>query len=174
MGGLVALMYSAKHQETPGLLLFSPSQPEEVAGRASLEEVRKTPNSPFGPALYGLHANDLEASRPALAGLTDEEAAAVLEKSAGAVESGFARRQRKRGISIAPGAVRCPVLLVHGELENEGDKTPELNRRLAVYLGAERIEAAGAAHWGLVYSDRTVKELAPQIVGWLEREVAEA
>ncbi len=170
MGGLVAMMYAAKHPETPGLVLLSPSMPEEVAGKASLEEVRRTPNAPFGPELYGVFSEDAEASKAALFDLTEAEAASVLEKSAGAVESGFARRERKRGISIAPGAIRAPVLLLHGELETE-EKSPELNRRLAVYLGAERIEAPGSGHWGLVYSESAVQALAPRVAGWLEREV---
>jgi pimeloyl-ACP methyl ester carboxylesterase len=171
MGGLVAMMYAAKHQETPGLLLFSPSPPEEVAGKASLEEVRRTPNTPFGPELYGVYADDAEASRAALSDLTEAEAAAVLANSAGAVESGFARRQRKRGISIPPGSIRAPALLVHGEAET--DKSPELNRRLALYLGAARIEASGVGHWGIVYSEKTVQDLAPEVAGWLEREAGE-
>ena len=34
MGGLVAMMYAAKHQDVPALVLFEPSAPVQVAGRA--------------------------------------------------------------------------------------------------------------------------------------------
>ena len=169
MGGLVAMMYAAKHEETPGLLLFSPSMPQEVIGRGSLDEVRRTPNEPFGPELYGLYPEDAEASKAALFDLTEAEGAAVLARSAAALESGFARRQRKRGISVTPGAVRGPVLLLYGELETA--RSPELSRRLAVYLGGQAIEAPGAGHWGIVYSEATVQFMAPQVVGWLNEHV---
>src|SRR5262245_23646954 len=39
MGGLVALMYAARHADTPALVLLSPSAPLEVAGKASIEEL---------------------------------------------------------------------------------------------------------------------------------------
>src|SRR3990170_2727197 len=38
MGGLIAMIYAAGHQETPALLLFSPAPLLEVAGRASLDD----------------------------------------------------------------------------------------------------------------------------------------
>jgi pimeloyl-ACP methyl ester carboxylesterase len=166
MGGLVALMYAAAHPETPALLLFAPSQPVEVAGRPSAEEVRRTPSGPFGPELYGLFPEDLEASRPALFDLDDEEARSVLEHSKGAQESGLARRQRKRGIKVAASDVRCPVLVVYGEKD-----TPELNQRLAIYLGAETISVPEMGHWGIVYHDAAVLATAPLIDGWLRANV---
>jgi len=101
MGGLIAMLHAAREPRAPGLLLFAPSPPLEVAGRAEAEVVRQTPSGPFGAEVYGLYPDDLEASRQALHDLTDEEAAAVLEQVRGAEESGLARRQRRRGISLA-------------------------------------------------------------------------
>src|SRR6476659_9628460 len=84
MGGLVAMMYAAKTEDVPGLLLFAPSPPLEVQGRTLAGELRSYAVTPFGPEVYGVYVDDAEASRAAMPDLTDEEIARVLERSAGA------------------------------------------------------------------------------------------
>jgi pimeloyl-ACP methyl ester carboxylesterase len=170
MGGLIAMMYAAAHPETPALLLFAPSPPLQVQGRGSAAEVRATPSAPFGPELYGVFPDDQERSSEALFDLTPEEQAAVLRNSRGALESGFARRQRKRGISISHGAIRCPTLVVYGE--RDPHFPPDLNRRLALFLAADTLPAPGAGHWGVVYSETTVPALAPKVDAWLRDVLA--
>jgi pimeloyl-ACP methyl ester carboxylesterase len=170
MGGLVVAMYASAHADTPALLLFSPSLPLEVAGRAEAERVRAVPAGTFGPEELGLYINDSEASKETLHDLSDEEAAAYLEQSRGALESGMAARQRLRGIAIPPGSIRCPSLLIYGAKDRV--TPPELQRRLAFYLGGETLEAADAGHWGIVYHEDTVKELAPGVDAWLRRHVS--
>jgi pimeloyl-[acyl-carrier protein] methyl ester esterase len=165
MGGLLAQMYAAQHPETPALLLFSASPPQEVAGRAPPEEVRRTPSGPFGPELYGLFPHDLDASRRVLSDLSDEEALRVLANSAGAQESGMARRQRKRGISIPAGTIRAPTLVVFGEQDRQFP--PEVNRKLAIYLGAEMLAVPDAGHWGIVCHADAVNAVAPRVDAWL-------
>jgi pimeloyl-ACP methyl ester carboxylesterase len=167
MGGLIAMMYAAANPQTPALLLFSPSPPLEVAGRGDAAQVRATPSGQFGPELYGLYINDTGASAAALHDLTEMEVEEVLRQSEGALESGMARRQRRRGISIAPGAVRCPSLVVYGEADRQF--APELNRRLAVYLGGDVLPVAEAGHWGIVYGERFVRKAAPSLDAWLKR-----
>jgi len=167
MGGLLAMMYAAAHQETPALLLFSPSPPQQVAGRAPPEEVRRTPSTVFGPELYGIYTDDPVRSRAALHDLADEEVASVLARSAGAEESGMARRQRKRGVSVPPGSIRCPTLIVYGEADKQFP-TDEC-RRLALYLAADSLAVPGAGHWGVVYGERFVAEAAPKVDTWLRR-----
>src|SRR5690242_7195765 len=115
MGGLIAMMYAEKHPETPGLVLFAPSPPVEVGGRADPEKVRATPTTAFGPELYGLYPDNYQRSRRALRDLNEDEARKVLENSAGAQESGFARRQRQRGISVDAASITCPKLVIYGE-----------------------------------------------------------
>jgi pimeloyl-ACP methyl ester carboxylesterase len=167
MGGLVAMMYAAKHRATPALVILEPSPPEQVQGRGTAADLSKMPIAAIGPEAYGLYPQDRERSRAALAGLNDAEAAAILEHSAGAEESGLARRQRKAGISIAAGAIHCPVLLIFGE---RGDPSaPEVNRRLALFLAAETIAVPAAGHWGLVFSERLVDQTAPDLDAWLRR-----
>jgi pimeloyl-ACP methyl ester carboxylesterase len=167
MGGLIALMYAAANPQTPALILLSPSPPLEVAGRGDAEQVRATPSGQFGPELYGLYINDTGASAAALHDLTETEVEEVLRQSEGALESGMARRQRRRGISITPGSVSCPSLVVYGEADRQF--APELNRRLAVYLGGDMLPVAEAGHWGIVYSERFVRKAAPSLDAWLKR-----
>jgi pimeloyl-ACP methyl ester carboxylesterase len=165
MGGLIAMMYAAEHAETPALLLFSPSPPLEVAGKASPEAVRATPSGPFGPELYGVYPADAAASAGALSDLTREEIERVLERSQGAVESGLARRQRKRGISVPAASLRCPVLVIYGEEDRQFP--PEVNAKTAVYLDGDSLSVTGAGHWGIVYGERAVTEAAPAVDRWL-------
>jgi pimeloyl-ACP methyl ester carboxylesterase len=169
MGGLVAMMYAARHPETPALVALAPSPPLQVQGRSDAEEVRKTPSAPFGPELYGVFADDPERTKDATSDLTDAERDAVLERSRGALESGFARRQRKRGIDIPAGAIRCPSLVLYGEEDRHFP--PELNRRISLFLGADSIAVPDAGHWGLVYSERAVAAAAPKVDAWLREHL---
>lgn len=171
MGGLVAMMCAATQEDVPALVLFSPSPPLEVAGRSDAEVIRQTPSGPFGPEVYGLYPDDPESSRETLHDLTDTEAARVLEHVRGVSESGMARRQRRRGISIQPGSVRAPALVVYGE--HDRLFTPELNRSLAVYLAADVLAVPGAGHWGIVCHADAVSEAAPRVDGWLRANVSQ-
>jgi pimeloyl-ACP methyl ester carboxylesterase len=172
MGGLIAMLYAARHPETPGLLLFAPSPPVEVAGRADPDKVRATPTTAFGPELYGLYPDNYERSRRALKDLTEEETRRVLENSRGALESGFARRQRQRGISVDAASIAAPKLLVYGELDTA--IAPDNSRATAAYLGAEVLSVPDVGHWAPVVGESTVADLAPKVDGWLNRCFSEA
>jgi pimeloyl-ACP methyl ester carboxylesterase len=167
MGGLIAMMYAARHPETPGLILFAPSPPVEVGGRADPEKVRATPTIAFGPELYGLYPQNYERSRRALKDLTEDEAKRVLANSDGALESGFARRQRQRGISIPADSISCPSILIHGESDTA--ISPENSAGVAAYLGAELVSLPEAGHWAPVYGEECIANLAPLLDGWLRR-----
>jgi pimeloyl-ACP methyl ester carboxylesterase len=171
MGGLVSMMYASKQPEVPCLLLFAPSPPLEVQGKATLDELRKTPLTPFGPELYGVYPADIEASRAAMPDLTDEEIARVLERSAGAEESGLARRQRKNGVSVPKGSIACPSLVVFGE--EDAMISPEHSRGVAAHLWGETLAVARAGHWGVAYSERIVSQTAPSVDAWLRRALPE-
>jgi pimeloyl-ACP methyl ester carboxylesterase len=172
MGGLVAMIYASRHPETPGLILFAPSPPVEVAGRADPEKVRATPTTEFGPELYGLYPENFQRSRRALKDLSEEEARRVLENSRGALESGFARRQRQRGISIDAASITAPKLLIYGDADTA--ISPESSRATAAYLDAEVISLADAGHWAPVMGETTVSNLVPQVDAWLRRCFSEA
>jgi pimeloyl-ACP methyl ester carboxylesterase len=170
MGGLIAMMYAAKTPDLPGLLLFAPSPPLEVQGKATLQELRGTPLTPFGPELYGVHVDDPEESREAMPDLTDEEIARVLEHSVGATESGLARRQRKSGISVP--SVNAPSMTVYGD--QDAAIQPAHSRGVAAHLGGDSMMVPGAGHWGIVYSERIVSTIAPGVDNWLRRNLEDA
>lgn len=169
MGGLVAMMHAARRDDVPALVLLSPSPPLEVQGRVSAAEVSKTPAEPFGPEFYGIYPSDVAASMPAMPDLTAEEARKVVANSAGALESGVARRQRQRGISVPAESVSCPVLVFAGE--NETGFTPEQNKRLAELYGGQCIVLPDASHWGIVYHSPTVADAAMKLDSWLRKSV---
>jgi pimeloyl-ACP methyl ester carboxylesterase len=165
MGGLVAMMYAAGREDVPALLLFAPSPPLEVQGKATLQDLRSTPLTPFGPEVYGLFSDDPERSRAAMPDLTDDEIARVLERSVGATESGLARRQRKSGISVP--SLQAPSLLIYGDQ----DDAP-MRKRIANHLGSDSLLVPAAGHWGPVYSEHMVSTLAPGVDNWLRRSVS--
>jgi pimeloyl-ACP methyl ester carboxylesterase len=167
MGGLIAMLHAAMEPRVPGLLLFAPRLPLEIADRAPPEVVRQTPSGPFGPEIYGLYPDDLAASREALHDLSDGEAVVVLEQVQGAQESGLARRQRLRGVSLAVGAVACPSLVVFGEADRQ--VPPDLNRRLAIYLGADALPVSETGRWGIVCHEPSVLRAADGVDRWLRR-----
>jgi pimeloyl-ACP methyl ester carboxylesterase len=167
MGGLIAQMYAVRHPNTPALLLLSPSAPVEVVGKASIEAIRSIAEGIFGPEQLGLSTSDFKAARGFLGDLTDDEVREVMANSAGAVESGMARRQRRRGISVPASEVLCPSLVLYGG--EDVQVPPEQNLRLASSFGGDSIGVPGAGHWGIVCSDRFVAEAAPQVDDWLRR-----
>lgn len=169
MGGLVALMYAARRDDVPALVLLSPSPPLEVQGRRSAAEVSQTPAAPIGPEFYGIYPNDVTASMPSMPDLSEEEARKVVTNSAGALESGVARRQRQRGISVPAAAINSPVLVFAGELET--GFTPEQNQRLADLYKGQCIALPGASHWGIVYHGATVADAAMKLDSWLRKSV---
>jgi pimeloyl-ACP methyl ester carboxylesterase len=170
MGGLLAMMQAAAEPRTPGLLLFAPSPPLEVAGRSDPSVVRETPSGAFGPEGYGLDAADPEGVRRVLHDLSDEETAQVLDNVRGSTESGLARRQRRRGVSLPAGAVRCPSLVVYGEADRYFP--PDLQRRLAIYLGADVMSVPAVGHWGIVCHVDAVKAAAPGVDAWLRSNLS--
>lgn len=172
MGGLIAMMYAMSQTETPALVLFAPSPPMEVAGRASGDEVKQTPSSPFGPELYGIYPNDFEKSRAALFDLTEEQARLVLAKSSGAVESGFARRQRKRGVSVSAGEIRCPSIVIYGDQDTA--ISPSHSGAVADHLGATAMVVPGLGHWGILYNEEVVAETALRLDDWLRKTLQPA
>ena len=167
MGGLVAMMYAMKHPETPALMLLSPSPPAEVADRASPVERRRTPPGAYGPELYGIDPSDPASARAAQPDLSDAEAAQAIASLTGALESGVARHQRLRGVSVPAGAITCPVLVIHGE--EDAYFPPDLNEKLAYDLNADRFVVPEAGHWGIVYHESAVAAAAMHASGWLRR-----
>lgn len=161
MGGLVALMAAAAHPETPALILLAPSPPLEIQGSSRPADVEAIPNV-FGPETYGIDRAN-QSSKRTLAELTEGETSrliALLED-----ESGAARRQRKRGISIPTEQITCPVLVLTGERDRQFP--PASGQHVAAYYRAEHRIVPGASHLGIVAHESTARDLARQVSGWL-------
>jgi pimeloyl-ACP methyl ester carboxylesterase len=167
LGALVALMYASAHGETPGLVLFAPEAPVEVAGKAPPEAVRAAAGALLGPEAFGVYPDDPARSGEALSDLTDEEVQRVLEASAGARESGIAYRQILRGVSVAAWSIACPALVVYGEGETEEQKQRSI--ALASYVAGESLGVADAGRWGVVMGESAVAAAAPRLDAWLRR-----
>jgi pimeloyl-ACP methyl ester carboxylesterase len=169
MGGLVAMIHASRHPDTPGLVLLSPSSPQEVLGRTPAAQMTGFSVAPYGPETYGIVPDDIEASRAAAPDLTAEELASVLEQSRGALESGVARRERRRGMSVPAAEVRCPVLVMAGD--KDALVSPETNQKVAEHFGGECLVLPGASHWGIVYHGPTVADAAGKLDTWLRRTI---
>jgi len=85
------------------------------------------------------------------------------------VESGVARSERKKGISVPKESLKAPVLFIGAE---RGTSLPfgigiELVRAQAAYYGAPVVEIQGATHPGLLIGKHW-KKTAEAVVRWLE------
>jgi pimeloyl-ACP methyl ester carboxylesterase len=165
MGGLVAQQFAAAEARTPAAVLLAPSPPLAVQGPGAPAEVAAIPDV-FRPEAYGI-GPDVASSRRAMPELTDAEAEQVVRLVE--LESGRARRERKAGIDVPGEALHCPVLVVAGGADRQFP--PAVCRRVAEHYGGELLEVPGAGHWGLVMSERAVRQMAPRVSDWLDAQV---
>ena len=158
LGGLIVLM-AARGLRVPAVVVLEPSAPAEVIGHAAERELRE---GTIGPEFYGV--------RPGAApppGLSGREWTWVIERSAGARDSLYARDQRQRGIDVGP--VAAPLLVVHGDVEgNAEQRGPAVARALA----GDTLKIAGASHWALVVGERYRREVRGGIRAWVGRVLA--
>jgi pimeloyl-ACP methyl ester carboxylesterase len=161
MGGLIALMYSAR---------YGSSATVSLDGSPSLE-AQKTSEEKTYPAIYapkdaGMPANPIKA----MMALSDIYPWRLMKmKRKLGVESGVARSQRKRGISVPKEKLTSPLLFIGAE---KGASLPfgigiEKARAQAGYYGASVVEIKGATHPGLLIG-RHWKECAQAILKWLK------
>lgn len=160
MGGLVALMYAATRPDPRALVVLAPSPPIEIQGPGDPADVSKIPDV-FGPETYGIKRSG---GSGRLAELTEEETARLTDLME--LESGAARRQRKRGISVPPDRIRCPTLVITGERDRQFPPTE--GRKVAELYGAEHIIVPGASHLGVVAHVETAGGLATRVATWLD------
>ena len=164
MGGLVAQQYAPRHPDIPALVLLAPSPPLAVQGSGSEESIAAIPDL-FGTDYYGLGSPAVVTR--VLDDLTADERAYVLAHPD--QDSGYARRQRKRGINVDAAEVRCPVLLLHGERDRFFP--PQICAAVANYYNATLMPVATSRHWGIVASEAIVTKLAPATSTWLQEHI---
>ncbi len=144
MGGLIALMYSAQHKVSATVSLDgSPS----LEAQGTSEE--KTYPASYTPVDSGMPTNPLKA----MMALPDIYPWRLMQlKKNLTVESGVARSDRKRGISIPKDSIQNPLLFVGAE---KGTSLPfgigiAKAKTQADYYAAPVCEIKGASHPGIL------------------------
>lgn len=163
MGGLVALDYSAQHGSKATVAMDS-SPPIEVQKESKEKEYKPA----YTPADSGMPSNPIKV----MSALPDIAIfpwrLAKLKRSLG-VESGVARSDRKRGVSVPKEEIPQPLLFIGGE---KGTSLPfgigiEKARKEAEYYDAPVVEIKGATHPGILIGWHW-KGAAREILNWLE------
>jgi pimeloyl-ACP methyl ester carboxylesterase len=166
MGGLVGLMFAANHP-TEAIITIDPSPPAESAPfNLSETEIKKIPLV-YTPLELGLpqQLDKLQEALPDIPEIILRKLPQILGP-----ESGTARKERKKGISIPPEKIKAPLLCIAAEL---GDSVPfgigaEKTRKTAQVFGADFILIPGASHPGIILG-RHWSEAAYTIQHWLEK-----
>jgi len=156
MGGLVAMMAAAACHARACVGL-APSAPMRTFDSAVALRV-----GVFGPEEYGFVDRDPE-RQPAMADLDRDERVIALDSLG--LESRLARDERQAGIVI--GAAPCPLLIVTGTADTQWPR----QRYDDLPFAADRVEVAGASHWGLVLNRRLLAGIGSAVTGWLEKNV---
>ncbi len=160
MGGLIALMYGAKHG-AKAVVAIDPSPTKEVQGGGEKKDY---------PAKYsamdaGMPSDPMQIMK-ALPDIPQE--ILMRMKDMLGMESGVARSERKLGISIPKDKLPMPVLFVGGEL---GESVPfgigiRTSKAMADYYGKEVIEIKGATHPGILIGTHAM-EAVEAIGKWI-------
>ncbi len=163
MGGLVTLMYGAEHP-VYAIISISPSPSAEVQEEIPEEEIQKIPDI-YNVSEAGMPEN-FEKIQEALPDVEPETLKNMRQILA--PESGSARRDRKRGISIPKDKVNFPLLFIGAEL---GDSLPfgisaESTKNMAEYYSADLTEVQDASHPGILVGEHA-EEAAQKIKEWL-------
>jgi pimeloyl-ACP methyl ester carboxylesterase len=161
MGGLIALMYSAQYDSLATVSLDgSPSLEVQKTSEIKIYSPSYTPKD------SGMPTNPLKAMMT----LPDIYPWRLMKmKKLLTVESGIARSERKKGISIPKEKLTQPLLFIGA---GKGTTLPfgigiEKVRAQAKYYNSKVIEIAGATHPGLLIG-KYWKQSAQSILEWLK------
>ncbi len=162
MGGLVAMMYAATYGAA-GLVAIDPSPTREMQGEGEEKVFPET----YTPMDAGMPTDPMEVMK-AFPDLSPEMLMNM--KAMLGAESGVARSERKRGISVPTSALSMPTLFVGGEL---GESVPfGIGIATAHAMGAlytkEVFEVKGATHPGILLGKHALKS-AQSIEAWLSK-----
>jgi pimeloyl-ACP methyl ester carboxylesterase len=164
IGALAALLYAERHQVL-GLVLLAPSPPAAALPRQADEHELNSVPDVYNAEWWGWIA-PLDRLRSWLPDLDESELSKMQEMLRGARESGSARRERMRGVTVDPGRIRVPTLVIGAGLDDVIH--PSEARLTADLLGATYEYIPSASHFGLVMGSGTWPHVAGSILGWLE------
>jgi pimeloyl-ACP methyl ester carboxylesterase len=152
MGGLIAMM-AAQRAGAVAVVGLAPSTPASAVDPAKI----LSPGE-YRADYYGITSDDPD-DQPAMPDLDRGERLIAL--SSLSVESAYARSERARGIVVE--SLPCPLLVVTGTADRQWPRS----RYDGLHLPAEFVAVEGASHWGLVLSQRALRDLAPNVIAWV-------
>lgn len=162
MGGLIALMYSSQYGSSATVSLDG--SPSLEAQKTSEEKIYPTS---FTPKDSGMPTNPMKAMMV----LPDIYPWRLMKmKGLLRVESGVARSERKRGVSVPKEKLTQPLLFVGAE---NGTSLPfgigiESIRAQAEYYGAPVVEIKGATHPGILIG-KFWRKSAEAMLEWFKK-----
>lgn len=168
MAGLIVMSYATQHP-TSAVVAIDPSPSKEVQGESVAEETIAAIPDVYNIVDAGMPTDPSEV----MAALPDvsQEMLMKLPSMLGS-ESGKARRDRKRGISVPKENLTSPLLFIGAVL---GASVPfgiaiEKTRSMSEYYDAPLVEIDGATHPGIIMGSHT-PEVIESMISWL-KEVA--
>ncbi|MEX2515104.1 MAG: alpha/beta hydrolase [Candidatus Paceibacterota bacterium] len=163
MGGLVALMYARDHNPA-AVVAIDPSPTVEVQGSAE-----KSYPDEYTAVDAGM-PTDPQAVMQAFPDISQDMLMKL--KNMLGPESGAARTQRKRGISVTKEELSMPTLFVGGELGESVDFGIGIQTatEMADYYEKDVIEIAGASHPGILVGENAPAAVK-KIDEWLTRNL---
>jgi pimeloyl-ACP methyl ester carboxylesterase len=165
IGALAALMYA---ERTPvlALVLLAPSPPADALPRRPDDHELRAVPAIYDAAWWGWTGSRDEL-RQRMPDMEEPELVKMTELTAGARESGRARRERMQGVPIDGSRfVDVPSLVIGAGLDEVVH--PAEARRTADMLGASYEYFPSASHFGLVMGSETWPQVAQSVLGWLE------
>lgn len=135
MGGLVALMYGARH-DPAAVIAIDPSLPKEVKEKS---EKRAYPDT-FMP-------KDMGSSQPDLSDLSDEDIEFLKKNQT--PESGITWKERDEGISVSRSSLPRATLFIGSEIKTLGSNIEDA-RNAAEYYKRDVVEVPGSTHQGIL------------------------
>lgn len=164
MGGLIVLMYARDHSDIHALISVDPSQSVEVQGAGDEEQIAKIPLV-YDVMQAGMPVDEKEIMEK-MPDLPKD--ALMMMKDMFGEESGNARRDRKRGISVPKESITMPYFIIAGELAGSlpFGISYEKSKAMAEYYNADFVEIKGATHPGVIMGVHA-KETGDTISSWL-------
>jgi pimeloyl-ACP methyl ester carboxylesterase len=164
IGALAAMLY-AERSRVLGLILLAPSPPAAALPRRPLPHELKGVPEVYDARWWGW-IRPVDELRAAMPDMTDDELEKMQELLDGARESGYARLERMRGVSVDTSRIDAPALVIGAGLDDVIHPTEA--RRTADLLGAGYDYFPSASHFGLVMGSETWPQVAASVLGWLE------
>jgi pimeloyl-ACP methyl ester carboxylesterase len=164
MAGLLVLMYGKESSGTKAIISIDPSQSLELQGVGDESAIEKIPLV-YSAMDAGMPTDPMEIVK-ALPDIPQEMLMKMKDMLVS--ESGKARRDRKKGISIPKESLNMPILMIGAEL---GKSVPfgislESTKKMSEYYSAELFEVKGATHPGIIMGTHAT-EVAEKIANWL-------